>query len=112
MHASNLVVLRGTVSSEPRLIELPSGSVVTQLQITTRRDEVAETVPVAVFDRAVDVTTGDELVLAGHVRRRFFRVGGSTQSRTEVVATDIASATRSRSVARLLRHAVATLDGG
>ncbi len=110
MDATNLVIVRGMVTSEPRRRPLPSGSTVTQLQITTRSDTVTSSVPVAVFDRDVDVCVGDEVVVAGHVRRRFFRVGGSTQSRTEVVADDLALARRARSVARLMRRVAEALD--
>ncbi len=110
MDVTNLVVLRGTVTSDPRPRSLPSGSVVTQLQITTRGDTLTATVPVAVFDREVDVGAGDEVVVTGHVSRRFFRAGGSTQSRTEVVADSVVPARRTRSVARLVRLATELLD--
>ena len=109
--AINVAVVRGIVSSEPRVRELPSGVTVTNVEVTTRIDTASVSVPVVVHDSSVDVVAGDEVVATGHIARRFFRAGGVTQSRTEVVATDIAAANRSRSVARLLRHAVAVLDG-
>ena len=110
MFTSNVVVLRGRVTSEPRVRELPSGAWVIQLEITTRCDGTGVSVPVAVFDREVGCAAGDEVVVAGHVRRRFFRAGGVTQSRTEVVAAEVVPARRSRSVGRVLRQVAELLD--
>lgn len=106
MYDSNVVILRGLVTSEPRVRELSSGTTVTQLELTTRCDGVAVSVPVAVFDRPVDCTEGADVVVAGHVRRRFFRAGGVTQSRTEVVASDVVRVTRRRTVEKLVAAAV------
>lgn len=44
--------------------------------------------PAAVLDHA----TGDAVVVLGRVRRRFFRTGGATASRTELVAERVAAA--------------------
>ena len=109
MNEFNLVVLRGHLSSEPRARELPSGSTLVQLEVTTRSDAGAESVPVAWFDQPFAGAAGDEVVVVGRVRRRFFRAGGVTQSRTEVVAPDSGSARRRRSVERVVRHAVEAL---
>jgi hypothetical protein len=38
----------------------------------------------------------------GSIRRRFFRAGGATQSRTEVVAEQVIAADRRRQVIRAL----------
>jgi single-strand DNA-binding protein len=105
----NVVVLRGTVSSEPRQRELPSGSSVTQIEITTRSAEVTTSVPVAVHDRPVSCAPGDEVVIVGTVQRRFFRAGGITQSRTEVIAARIVPARRRRDVERTIAHAAELL---
>lgn len=104
MNESNVVVLHGHVSSEPRVRELPSGSTLVQLEVTTRTDEGADSVPVALFDRGFDGRAGDEVVVVGRVRRRFFRAGGVTQSRTEVVAAEVVPAGRRRSVRRVIRQ--------
>jgi single-strand DNA-binding protein len=45
---------------------------------------------------------GTPLVILGAVRRRFFRAGGATQSRTEVLAARCVELTRSRTLARAL----------
>jgi single-strand DNA-binding protein len=102
MDASNVVVLRGVVTSEPRTRTLPSGSTVTNVEITTRGDALTASAPVVVHDRSVTVVPGEEIVVVGSVQRRFFRAGGVTQSRTEVVAWRIVRANRRRTVERLL----------
>jgi single-strand DNA-binding protein len=109
MYTNNVVVLRGRITSEPRVRDLPSGSTVTQLEVTTECDGAAVSVPVALFDRATRCGAGDDVVVAGHVRRRFFRAGGSTQSRTEVVAVDVVRVTRAKTVERLVGRAAAAL---
>jgi hypothetical protein len=55
---------------------------------------------------------GDAVVVLGYVRRRFFRVAATTQSRTEVVAARVLPASRKATVARALHAvAVAIVDG-
>lgn len=114
MHVDNLVLLRGHLSSPPRRRELPSGSALLTLEITTRSpdgDGAAVSVPVVWFDPpkrcSLDTTTpvDTEVVVTGHVRRRYFRAGGVTQSRTEVVADSVCRAARARDVDRLMRRA-------
>ncbi|HSJ90536.1 MAG TPA: hypothetical protein VK917_00615 [Ilumatobacter sp.] len=110
MDASNVAVLRGVVTSEPKIRELPSGCTVTSVEVTTRSDVLTASVPVVVHDRPVGVAAGDEVVVVGTVQRRFFRAAGATQSRTEVVATLLVKATRRRTVERALLEAVALLS--
>jgi single-strand DNA-binding protein len=101
----NVVVLRGTLVADPRPRELPSGSVLIQFDVTTRDDSGTHSVPVAWFEppsSGVPVAAGDDIVVIGSVRRRFFRAGGATQSRTEVVAEQVLSARRGRQVDRSL----------
>ena len=83
----NLVVLRGTLSSEPVDRQLASGSTVWSLEVTSRTADGVCSAPVAWVDppHPPHVGSGDEVVVIGQVRRRFFRAGGATQSRTEVV---------------------------
>ncbi len=111
-HDINTVVVRGRITSEPRRRDLPSGSTVTQLEITTRAGDVTASVPVAVFEATTEYRADDEVVVLGYVRRRFFRAGGVTQSRTELVATKIASTSRRRDVTRLVAAAVKQLEAG
>jgi len=109
----NAAILRGTVSSTPRRRELPSGSVLDQLEVTTRwGDPPAATVPVTWFDPTTELAADDEVVVIGSVRRRFFKAGGATASRTEVVAERIIRASRRRDVERAVAAALAILAGG
>ena len=109
----NVVVLQGVLSSAPVARTLASGSVVVSLELSTVVDGATASVPVAWFDPPGEVVwgAGAELVVAGTVRRRFFRSGGSTQSRTEVVATEVVEAGKRRPVQRLLQRVVARLGG-
>ncbi len=108
----NVVILRGTLSSDPVSRELASGSVLVSLELTTTVDEAAISVPVAWFDPVKEVTfaAGDALVVTGTVRRRFFRSAGRTQSRTEVVATEVVPAGRARQVNAVVARALSRLD--
>ena len=65
----------------------------------------AETVPVVSLGAVDDFDVDACVLVVGRVRRRFFRVGGSLQSRTEVVA-DVVLAARQRRRADAARQAV------
>ena len=86
----NIAVVIGTLTKPPETRRLASGLSLANFDVRVQRaDESAESVPVTLFtgERAVlGWQEGEELLVVGRVRRRFFRVGGSTQSRTEVVA--------------------------
>ena len=73
----NLAVVRGICSSPAEVRELPSGSTLVLLQVTTRHgEEAAISVPVVAWDPPGSVSefdVGDEVVAVGLVRRRFFR---------------------------------------
>jgi single-strand DNA-binding protein len=102
----NLAILRGRLSSPPRHQQLASGDHLVSLELTTRSaDGPAESVPVAWFaapERTAKWDTGHELVVIGRVRRRFFHAGGSTASRTEVLAGTVLPASRRAAVAKAL----------
>ncbi len=93
---TNIVILRGKMSRAPEHRALASGSVLLTADVTVRPVEgQADTVPVVWFDppeRALRFDEGDDVVAVGRVRRRFFRSGGATLSRTEVVVSSIVSA--------------------
>ena len=101
MNANNVVLLQGRVTSEPRVRELPSGSSVVNLEITTSLDDVSVSVPVVVDGDVVECAAGDQVIVVGSVRRRFFRAGGITQSRTEVHAERVVRASRTRMAAQV-----------
>ena len=110
----NLVVLEGVLARPAQDLELPSGSRLLSLEVTVRRDEgAAEPVPVAWFDPPAWATAldgGAGVVVLGRVRRRFFRAGGVTQSRTEVVASKVVRASATSKVTALLAEASSALD--
>jgi single-strand DNA-binding protein len=118
---TNLVVLRGTLSRDPEVRALPSGDAVAAFDVTIRPDPAdsragctarAESVPVAWFDPPVAASrlgAGDEVVVVGRVRRRFFRAGSSTASRTEVVAERVVPARSTAKVASALAPVAARL---
>ena len=109
MDANNVVVVRGTVSSEPLVRTLPSGDVVTQVELKTLTAEGAVSVPIAVHGKPVVVGAGDEVVVTGHVSRRFFRAGGATQARTEVIAHRVIKARRHKTVERAVGQVIELL---
>lgn len=110
----NLVVLTGTVTAEPTLREL-KGFDVLQFDVSTPlADGSTTSVPVAWHDpttaQITSFTAGDDVVVTGSVRRRFFRVGAQTQARTEVVVTTLVPARRKKSAASALAAAVASIS--
>jgi len=117
---TNLVVVRGTLSRDPEPRELPSGDVIVSYEVTVRPVPGpgagrAESVPVAWVDppaAATALRAGDDVVVVGRVRRRFFRAGGATASRTEVVATRVVPARAPAKVRVALAIALEPLAGG
>ena len=109
----NLAVVRGTVSSPPEVRVLPSDTRLVQLQLTTRLETETLSMPVSVFSPAAWVEAlepGDEIVVVGRVRRRFFRAGGATASRVELDAEVVARGSDRRRVEAVLRRANAALE--
>jgi single-strand DNA-binding protein len=93
----NLAVVRGQLSSDPVQRELPSGAELWSYEISVRHpDQPTATVPVVLIGGRAParLAAGDEVVAIGRVRRRFFRAGGVTASRTEVVADQVLAARR------------------
>ena len=100
----NVVILRGRLSSVSARRILNSGSELLSLEITTVTESGQTSVPVAWFDppAGAEPAIGEELVVRGTVRRRFFRTGAGTQSRTEVVADEVVGVSRRRQVTKLM----------
>ena len=110
--ATNVAIVQGRLSGAPRRRELPSGSVLVELDVTTRGEGGSRSVPVAWFDPGALGTTlqeGDEVVVVGYVRRRFFRTAATTQSRTEVVAQRVVATSRRAAVGRALAEVAAAI---
>jgi len=117
----NLVVLSGHLSSEPTVRELPSGSVLMTFELTTPVEDGGPSkskptkskpskskmvsVPLVWFDppNKVTVGIGDEISAVGTVRRRFYRAGAATQSRTEVVVQHLGRLTDKKALAKQQR---------
>lgn len=106
----NVVAIRGRLSRPPeeRIIAKTQERVLA-LEVSVRRPQAprAESVPVVWRQApasAAALVAGAEVVVVGHVARRFFRAGGTTQSRTEVVAHAVVPA-------RQRKRARAALDG-
>jgi single-strand DNA-binding protein len=110
----NLVVLSGVLARPPQVVELPSGSRVASFEVTVRRSEgAAEVVPVSWMDApswASVLEVGTGVVVTGRVRRRFFKAGGATQSRTEVVASRMVRSTSRAKVRVLMAQAEDSLQ--
>ncbi len=96
MVAVNVVVLAGTISADPVRRRMPSGDEVTELRLS-----IPETgkrhlpLPVAVWHTAdgahavEKIEKGDEVLVHGHLVRRFYRSGAGARSLTEVVASGV-----------------------
>jgi single-stranded DNA-binding protein len=112
--AANVAVVQGRLTSQPRRRQLPSGSTVVELDVTTRGHGGTSSVPVSWFEPgalAESLRPGDAVLVVGYVRRRFFRAAAVTQSRTEVVAQRVVAAARRAQVARTLDEVAAAIIG-
>jgi single-strand DNA-binding protein len=112
---TNVTVLVGNLGRAPEVRTLPSGDRVLALELSIRPvGAAAESVPIAWYDPpepAVLWIAGEELLIVGRTRRRFFRSGGLTQSRTEVVATSVTPTRKAAAARRALGSALDLLDG-
>ncbi|MFP5257328.1 MAG: hypothetical protein ACLGI8_15940 [Acidimicrobiia bacterium] len=110
---ANVCVVTGTLVHPPELRTLASGRTLANLEVRVATPgSPAETVPVACEDpgpAVVALAPGAELAVRGRVRRRFFRAGGRTQSRTEVLAEAIVPLRQATRARRLLAEAAARL---
>jgi single-strand DNA-binding protein len=112
----NVVVLHGTLSRKPAVKNLPSGDRLGAFEVTVRNPpHPAESVPVVWFDvpsRALRLDAGTEVMVLGRVRRRFFRTGARTASRTEVLAEDVRPTAQHRQIQGLVDVAVSAMTDG
>jgi single-strand DNA-binding protein len=111
----NMVVVIGSLAKPMQVRSLPSGLSLASFDLMVpRADQSADTVPVALFDTPEHVpewVAGQDVLAIGRVRRRFFRVAGSTQSRTEVVADKVLALSHKESVCLALAGASSALAG-
>jgi len=94
----NEVVLRGRVSGEPHVRELPSGTVLVAFRLVLARERTPMTAAskqpsdwiecaawgARVRKQAQSWHEGDQVEVRGALRRRFFRVGDQSRSSVEV----------------------------
>jgi len=112
----NLAVLRGALSKAPEPRLLAGGETVWELDLTIRHpDQPAATVPVswASPPKGVNLagwSAGDEILVVGAVRRRFYRAGGSTVSRTDVLADAVVPARQRKRAGAVLAQALEPLS--
>ena len=89
----NLAIVIGNLAKPVEVRSLPSGVSIANFDLVVPQvDGTPDTVPVALFEapeEALEWVAGEALLAVGRVRRRFFRVGPSTQSRTEMVAEKV-----------------------
>jgi single-strand DNA-binding protein len=92
----NVVVLSGTVAAEPVERQLPSGDQITELRLSVPEPgKRLLPLPVAIWhgmvhkDALRHIGKGDDVLVHGHLTRRFYRSGAGARSLTEVVATEI-----------------------
>jgi single-stranded DNA-binding protein len=92
----NVVVLAGTLATDPVEKTMPSGDKLTELRLSVpEAGKRLLPVPVAVWDRVLarnalkGVGKGDEVLVHGQLARRFYRNGSTGRAVMEVVATGI-----------------------
>lgn len=107
----NLVILRGRCRTEPGSVVVSTGEEFLSFDLLVEAGHgPRESVPVRLARTASATTLLDtdvEVVVIGRVRRRFFRVGGATATRTEVDADHVLGV---RSVARIGRALATALE--
>jgi single-stranded DNA-binding protein len=109
----NIAIIRGVISTDPTTRVLPGRGTVLQFDVSTRIGSdgsgSAVAVPVAWNDPSAAqvgiVVRGAAVTIVGTVRRRFFRVAGATQSRTEVIADLVVPDRQRKRAAEALRQA-------
>ena len=111
----NVVVVRGRLSRPAEERTLGSGSRVADLEVQVPGPPGgrAETVPVSWVDPPPAVALlgeGAEVLVVGRVRRRHFRTGGRTASRTEVVATKVVPTRHAKQAAAAATAAVVAIE--
>ena len=110
----NVCIIQGRLTRPPEQRVVGSDRTLITSEIGVDRPEGGtETVPVvweAAPAVAVDLDVDVEVVVVGRVRRRWFRSGGATQSRTEVVAEAVVPRRAATRVAKLVGDALTAAD--
>jgi single-strand DNA-binding protein len=110
----NLAVLAGRCSAGVEVRVLESGTRVASLSVRVPSDSGAHTsVPVTVWEPKAwveELAEGDELLVVGSVRRRFYRTTGGTGARVDVEAAFVGRVTNRRQRDAALRRAERALE--
>jgi single-strand DNA-binding protein len=111
----NVVVLRGKLSRDPEERLLDSGTRLVRYEVTVRNGEgPSETSPVSWLEApasAAGWSAGEEVVVVGRVRRRWFRRGPVTESRVEVAATTVVPTRQRKKAETAIANALAAISG-
>lgn len=103
----NVAVVSGYVPTKPVERRLESGEFATAFDLVAEGDGGRLNVPVNwVTNARVHVSEGDEVLVVGRVRRRFFRSAGGVQSRTEVLADSVIALRRRVATRKALDAAI------
>jgi single-strand DNA-binding protein len=106
----NVCIIQGRLTRPPEQRVVGDGRTLVTYEIAVERPEGGgESVPVVWEDApavAVDLDVEVDVVVVGRVRRRWFRSGGATQSRTEVVAEGVVPRRSTKRVAKLVGDAL------
>ena len=109
----NLAIVCGPCSAAPELRVLESGTRVASLSVRVPAGEQATSVPVTVWDPPAwieSLDAGDEVIVVGQVRRRFYARPGGVGSRVDLEAVTIGRARDRRRVDAAVRRATRELD--
>lgn len=111
----NVSIVWGECTASPEVRELESGSRVAAFPLRVRSGEAAATsVPITVWEPAgwvEELAAGDQVVVVGRVRRRFFRSSaGGVGASVDVEAGYVARAHDTRSMATARRRALVALE--
>jgi single-strand DNA-binding protein len=108
----NIAVIVGTVSRDPDIRELSDGAVVAELDVKVVGEGApAVTVPVSLLGGpGPGIGAGAEVIVVGRVRRRFYRAGGATVSRTDVLADAVLPLTPAKRAAAALAAAAQAIE--
>lgn len=106
----NVAVVSGQVLAKPVERRLASGEFATAFDVVTEGADGRLNVPVnwVTTVRAL-VSEGDDVLVVGCVRRRFFQAAGGLQSRTEVLANSVIALRRKVAARRALEGAIDAL---
>jgi single-strand DNA-binding protein len=114
MTDASVTLVVGTLSRAAEIRVLPSGDTLVGLEVTARRpDGTAESMPVSWPDAptwAGRLNAGERVVVVGRVRRRFYRAGGVTASRTEIIADRVEPVRQRVRSVRLAHRARSLID--